>query len=86
MEIANSWADGEDAVNNTRRRSDDEDDRRFDHGRRGKRKYRGYEGNDDPEMIAASFPEKRGDDSRSSGYKGGSCDGNRDGVYRRPNR
>ena len=33
MEIANSWADGEDAVSNTRRRSDDEDERRFDHGR-----------------------------------------------------
>lgn len=64
MEIANSWADGEDNVRKPRPRSDDEDDDqpRHDSGNqrdhRKKRKERGY---DDANMVAASYYDCRND-------------------------
>ena len=71
MDIANSWADGEDAVHNSRNRSrsPDEDDaegsRRRD--RRRKRKDRGYDDADGTEFVGAGFAGKRDGENRVTG-------------------
>ena len=91
MEIASSWADGEDSVQRNRarspqgddRRGDDRrgDDRRNDHGddRRRKRKGRGYEEADGREMMAAGYPARREDDNHQGADRNG---GYRGGGYR----
>jgi hypothetical protein len=66
MEIANSWADGEDHVRKPRPRSDDEDDdqQRHDSGhRRDRRKKRKDHGYDDTNIVAAGFSHQRDDRS-----------------------
>jgi len=72
MDIANRWADSEDAV---RARSNDEDaDGRYPgnqgrkHDRRGKRKMRGYEDQDRVDMVVVGYAEKRDNSNRGSGY------------------
>ena len=96
MDIANNWADGEDAVHSSRARSPDEDDaeasRRRD--RRRKRKDR-YEEPDHTEFVAAGFPGKRDGDSRVTGdrtsgyrtshYRNGGDRGSDDYRRRDPN-
>jgi hypothetical protein len=56
MEIANSWADGEDNVRKPRQRSDDEDDDQPKHdlgGRRDRHKKRKKRSYDDSNLVAA---------------------------------
>lgn len=79
MEIANSWAYGEELVHNASPRSLEEDDRDIlytnmggsryvrDSGRRRKRKGRGYDEIESTEMVAAEFPASRGNDYRKQG-------------------
>ena len=75
MDIANRWADGEDAVNPVRARTPEEDEaeasRRRD--RRRKRKDR-YDEHDNTEFVAAGFTGKREGEprvtgDRNSGYR-----------------
>jgi hypothetical protein len=72
MEIANSWADGEDHVRKPRPRNDDnEDDRRHpndssnrrDRGnkRRKKRRDRGYDAANDTNMVVAGYTDRHDD-------------------------
>ncbi|KAK1698062.1 hypothetical protein QYE76_014759 [Lolium multiflorum] len=64
MEIANSWADGEDNVRRPRPCSDDEDDDQPRHdlgGRRDRRKKRKDRGYDDSNMVAAGYSDRRDD-------------------------
>jgi hypothetical protein len=79
MEVVNSWADGEELVHNEYPRAY-EDDGRYanDNHRRynndaGQRKYsnkrkgRGYDEIEHPEMVAAEFPTTRGNEYRRQG-------------------
>src|SRR4051812_5706879 len=63
MEIANSWADGEDCIQ--RAQSDEEDDYGRRRERRSKRKSRVYEDRDGPGMVAAGYADRRNDTSRN---------------------
>ena len=94
MEIANSWADGEDHVRKPRPRSDDEDDdqQRHDSGhrrdRRKKRKDRGY---DDTNIVVAGYSDRRDDryDDRRDDHQDNnrnSSGGNRGNYMGRPSR
>jgi hypothetical protein len=61
MEIANSWADGEDNVRKPRQRSDDEDDDQPKHdsgGRRDRRKKRKDRSYDDSNLVAAGYSDR----------------------------
>ena len=70
MEIANSWADGEDCIQ--RAQSDEEDDYGRRRERRSKRRSRVYEDRDGPDMVAAGYADRRNDNSRNSGgYRSG---------------
>ena len=70
VDIANKWADGEDAVKNKRARSPEEDRYRQsnDRKRRGTRNYDDYDG---PSHVVARFSseDNRRDTYRSSGYR-----------------
>ena len=66
MEVANSWADGEELVHNASPRSPDNNDRyandrRYNHdaGHRRNGKGRGYDEMETTEMVAAEFPASR---------------------------
>ena len=66
MEVANSWADGEELAHNGSPRASGEEDRydgnrRYsnDSYRRKKRKGRGYDELENTEMVAAEFPASR---------------------------
>ena len=74
MDIANKWADGEDAFHNKRARSPEED--RFRRSNDRKRRYRNYDDYDGPSQVAAGFPsnENRKDEYRSSGYRSSTRD------------
>jgi hypothetical protein len=64
MEIANSWADGEDNVRRPRQRSDDEDDNQPRHdsgGRRDRRKRRKDRSYDDSNLVAAGYSDRQDD-------------------------
>jgi hypothetical protein len=68
MEIANSWADGEDHVWKPRPRSDDEEDDQKHlndssnrHNRRKKRRDRGYETFGDTNIVATGYADRRDD-------------------------
>jgi hypothetical protein len=64
MEIANSWADGEDNVRKPRPRSDDEDDnhpRNVSGNRKDRHKRRKDRGYDDTNMVAAGYSDRRDD-------------------------
>ena len=75
MDIANKWADGEDAVKNKRGRSPEEDRyrRSNDRKRRGTRNYDDYDGHS---QVAARFAseDNRRETYRSSGYRPSSRD------------
>ncbi|KAK1609540.1 hypothetical protein QYE76_033213 [Lolium multiflorum] len=61
MEIANSWADGEDNVRRPRQRSDDEDDNQPKHdsgGRRDRHKRRKNRNYDDNNLVAAGYSDR----------------------------
>ncbi|KAK1683241.1 hypothetical protein QYE76_044089 [Lolium multiflorum] len=63
MEIANSWADGEENVRRPRQRSDDEDDdqpKNDSGGRRDRRKKR-KDRYDDNNLVAAGYSDRQGD-------------------------
>ena len=62
MEIANRWADGEDAVHNKRHRSPEEDrSRNFQNRRRFPRQFSSY---DAPDQISAGFRGSTGENNR----------------------
>ncbi|KAK1651703.1 hypothetical protein QYE76_069508 [Lolium multiflorum] len=64
MEIANSWADGEDNVRRPRQRSDDEDDDHLKHdsgGRRDRHKRRKNRNYDDNNLVAAGYSDRHDD-------------------------
>ena len=70
MEIANSWADGEDCIQ--RAQLDEEDDYGRRRERCSKRRSRVYEDRDGPDMVAAGYADRRNDNSRNSGgYRSG---------------
>ncbi|KAK1603321.1 hypothetical protein QYE76_016673 [Lolium multiflorum] len=90
MEIANSWADGEDNVRKPRQRSDDEDDDQPKHdsgGRRDRNKRRKNRSYDDNNLVAAGYSDRQDDryddrrDDRQDGNRNNS--GNR-GNYKPP--
>jgi hypothetical protein len=68
MDLANKWANGEDAASNKRARSPEEDQPRCGNDR--KRRPRNYDDYDRPVQVAASFTSKDGrkDDYRNSGF------------------
>jgi hypothetical protein len=70
MDLANKWANGEDAVSNKRARSPEEERyrRNNDSKRRGSRNYEDY---DKPNQVAAGFTSRddRKDEYRSGGYR-----------------
>ncbi|KAK1607934.1 hypothetical protein QYE76_031607 [Lolium multiflorum] len=64
MEIANSWADGEDNVRRPRQRSDDEDDDQPKHdsgSRRDRHKRRKNRNYDDNNLVAAGYSDRHDD-------------------------
>jgi hypothetical protein len=66
MEIANSWADGEDHARKSRsRRDDEEDDQKNDSGHRQdsrkKRRYHGYKTFGDTNIVAAGYTDRHDD-------------------------
>ncbi|KAK1679325.1 hypothetical protein QYE76_040173 [Lolium multiflorum] len=64
MEIANSWADGEDNVRRPRQRSDNEDDNQPKNdsgGRRDRRKKRKDRSYDDNNLVAAGYSDRQDD-------------------------
>ena len=78
MEVANSWADGEELAHNESPRAHEDDDkyandnhRRYnnDAGRRRKRKGRSYDEMENTEMVAAEFPASRSNDYRKQGHE-----------------
>ncbi|KAK1627267.1 hypothetical protein QYE76_001582 [Lolium multiflorum] len=79
MEIANSWADGEDNVRRPRQRSDDEDGDQPKHdsgGRRDRHKRRKNRNYDDNNLVAAGYADRQDDrDDRHDGNRNNS--GNR---------
>ncbi|KAK1649711.1 hypothetical protein QYE76_067516 [Lolium multiflorum] len=88
MEIANSWADGEDNVRRPRQRSDDEDDDQPKHdsgSRRDRHKRRKNRNYDDNNLVAAGYSDRHDDwyderrDNRQDGNRNNS--GNR-GNYK----
>jgi hypothetical protein len=95
MEIANSWADGEDHVRKPRPRRDaEDDDRKHDSGhrrdRRKKRRDRRYE---DTNIVVAGYSDRRDDryddqrgDKRDDRRNGNCCGfgGNRGNYRERP--
>jgi hypothetical protein len=86
MEIANSWADGEDNVRRPRQRSDDEDDDQPRHdsgGRRDHRKKRKDRSYDNINLVAAGYSDKR--DDRYDDRRDDRQDGNRSNSGNRGN-
>ncbi|KAK1680819.1 hypothetical protein QYE76_041667 [Lolium multiflorum] len=83
MEIANSWADGEDNVRRPRQHSDDENDDQLKHdsgGRRDRHKRRKNRNYDDNKLVAAGYADRQDDrDDRHDGNRNSS--GNR-GNYK----
>ncbi|KAK1601491.1 hypothetical protein QYE76_008066 [Lolium multiflorum] len=78
MEIANSWADGEDNVRRPRRCSDDEDDDQLKHdsgGRRDRHKRRKNRNYDDNNLVAAWYSDRQ--DDRYDERRDDRQDGNR---------
>ena len=74
MELANSWADGEELAHNESPRAHEDDDRyerRYnnDANRRRKRKGRGYDELESTEMVAAEFPASRSNDYQKQGHE-----------------
>ncbi|KAK1610947.1 hypothetical protein QYE76_034620 [Lolium multiflorum] len=93
MEIANSWADGEDNVRRPRQRSDDEDDDQPKHDsgeRRDRHKKRKNHSYDDSNLVAAGYSDRQDDrdddrrDDRQDGNRNNS--GNRGNYKPRPQR
>src|SRR5215218_7582578 len=93
MEIANSWADGEDNVRKPRQRSDDEEDDQPKHdsgGRRDRNKRRKNRSYDDNNLVAAGYSDRQDDryddrrDDRQDGNRNDS--GNRGNYKPRPQR
>ncbi|KAK1612083.1 hypothetical protein QYE76_035756 [Lolium multiflorum] len=76
MEIANSWADGEDNVRKPRQRSDDEDDDQPKHdsgGRRDRHKRRKNRNYDDNNLVAAGYSDRQDDrDDKHDGNRNNS--------------
>jgi hypothetical protein len=76
MEVANSWADGQELAHNGSPRASGEEDR-YDGNRRysndayrkKKRKGRGYDKMESTEMVAAEFPASRSNDYRKQGHE-----------------
>ena len=68
MDLANKWANGEDAASNKRARSPEEDRARRGNDRR--RRIRNYDDYDQPAQVAAGFISKddRRCDYRNTGY------------------
>jgi hypothetical protein len=65
MEIANRWADGEDAVHNKRQRSPEEDRNR--NNNQNRRRFRNFAEYDGPGQVAAGFRGNNGGNHRD-GY------------------
>jgi hypothetical protein len=93
MEIANSWADGEDNVRKPRQRSDDEEDdqpKNDSGGRRDRNKRRKNRSYDDNNLVAAGYSDRQDDrydnrrDDRQDGNRNDS--GNRGNYKPRPQR
>lgn len=74
MDLANKWANNEDAASNKRARSTEEDRSRRGNDRR--RRPRNYDDYDRPTQVVAGFTSKddRKDDYRNSGYRGSNRD------------
>ncbi|KAK1684257.1 hypothetical protein QYE76_045105 [Lolium multiflorum] len=86
MEIANSWADGEDNVRRPRQRSDDEDDDQPKHdsgGRRDRHKRRKNRSYDDNNLVAAGYSDRQ--DDRYDDRRDDRQDGNRNNSGNRGN-
>ncbi|KAK1616587.1 hypothetical protein QYE76_022104 [Lolium multiflorum] len=86
MEIANSWADGEDNVRRPRQRSDDEDDDQPKHdsgGRRDRHKRRKNHNYDDNNLVAAGYSDRH--DDRYDERRDDRQDGNRNNSGNRGN-
>jgi hypothetical protein len=82
MEIANSWADGEDQVRKPRPRSNgEEDDQKYNschrRDRHKKRRDRGYETFGDTNIVAVGYSDRR--DDRYDDQRGDRCDDRWDG-------
>ncbi|KAK1628815.1 hypothetical protein QYE76_003130 [Lolium multiflorum] len=86
MEIANSWADGEDNVRKPRQRSDDEEDDQPKHdsgGRRDRNKRRKNRSYDDNNLVAAGYSDRQ--DDRYDDRRDDRQDGNRSNSGNRGN-
>ncbi|KAK1662933.1 hypothetical protein QYE76_051092 [Lolium multiflorum] len=86
MEIANSWADGEDNVRRPRQRSDDEDDDQPKHdsgSRRDRNKRRKNRNYDDNNLVAAGYSDRH--DDRYDERRDDRQDGNRNNSGNRGN-
>ncbi|KAK1604027.1 hypothetical protein QYE76_027700 [Lolium multiflorum] len=86
MEIANSWADGEDNVRKPRQRSDDEEDDQPKHdsgGRRDRNKRRKNRSYDDNNLVAAGYSDRQ--DDRYDDMRDDRQDGNRNNSGNRGN-
>ncbi|KAK1695701.1 hypothetical protein QYE76_012398 [Lolium multiflorum] len=86
MEIANSWADGEDNVRRPRQRSDDEDDDQPKHdsgSRRDRHKRRKNRSYDDNNLVAAGYSDRH--DDRYDERRDDRQDGNRNNSGNRGN-
>ncbi|KAK1629247.1 hypothetical protein QYE76_003562 [Lolium multiflorum] len=86
MEIANSWADGEDNVRRPRQRSDDEDDDQPKHdsgSRRDRHKRRKNRNYDDNNLVAAGYSDRH--DDRYDERRDDRQDGNRNNSGNRGN-
>ncbi|KAK1644128.1 hypothetical protein QYE76_061933 [Lolium multiflorum] len=86
MEIANSWADGEDNVQRPRQRSDDEDDDQPKHdsgSRRDRNKRRKNRNYDDNNLVAAGYSDRH--DDRYDERRDDRQDGNRNNSGNRGN-
>ncbi|KAK1603025.1 hypothetical protein QYE76_007733 [Lolium multiflorum] len=85
MEIANSWADGEDNVRRPRQRSDDEDDDqpKHDSGSRRDRNKRRKNRNYDNNLVAAGYSDRH--DDRYDERRDDRQDGNRNNSGNRGN-
>ncbi|KAK1644332.1 hypothetical protein QYE76_062137 [Lolium multiflorum] len=86
MEIANSWADGEDNVRRPRQRSEDEDDDQPKHdsgSRRDRNKRRKNRNYDDNNLVAAGYSDRH--DDRYDERRDDRQDGNRNNSGNRGN-
>jgi cobalamin biosynthesis protein CobT len=79
MDLANTWASGEDAASNKRARSPEEEQARRGNDR--SRRSRNYDDYDKPKQVSAGFTSKgdrRDDDMRDSDRSGGYRNNNQD--------